>query len=77
MQTAVAGIRETLLFWTIVAMTGFRTHPEHTPTMLELAHHLDDEPSNRLWLIKGVRFKALSNSPCNERQDKRIKRAVE
>ena len=23
--------RESLLFWTIVAMTGFRTHPEHTP----------------------------------------------
>jgi hypothetical protein len=23
--------REGLLFWTIVAMTGFRTHPEHTP----------------------------------------------
>src|SRR5215831_17663256 len=23
--------QEGLLFWTIVAMTGFRTHPEHTP----------------------------------------------
>ena len=23
----------TLLFWTLVAMTGFRTHPEHTPAL--------------------------------------------
>jgi hypothetical protein len=59
--------REGLLFWTIVAMTGLRTHPEHSP--------IDDLPSRTCeatrmrkmtcsWVMALARWRSTECSPA-------------